>query len=437
MSPRSSFQRILDSVVDNPFLRMVSSPIPICVVALCLRLAFVADQAHKIPAEALATIPFQNEVGSIAAAVSNGNGFCCVFLQPTGPTAWLAPVYPLLVALLFKIFGSFTVQAFYAAATMNSIFSALTCLLVYLAGERIGGNVVGMCAAWLWAFFPSGILMPFEWIWDTSLSALLAAALLWATLMAEEQWRVRNALLYGLLWGVALLTNPALGLLAPFLLGWIAYRQGGIAPARFRCTAVSLALIVACCLPWTIRNAVQFHRLIPLRSNFAFELWLGNNEVFDEHSREISRITRFEQVRRYAQLGETAFLNEKRAQAEAFLLRHPGLALKLTGRRIITTWLGTETPWLDFWRTDSWLIRFLFLWNVVTLLGAIAALARLFREHSPFLFPLAAFPLIFPLTYYITHSSLRYRHPCDPVLALLLAIAVIGVHRKQATVLKA
>jgi 4-amino-4-deoxy-L-arabinose transferase-like glycosyltransferase len=418
-------QRILNSAVYRRFLRIASSPFLICAVAFILRLGFLLDQAHNIPAEALATVPFQNEVGNIAASLAAGNGFCCLFRQPTGPTAWLAPIYPLLVAMLFKMFGVFTAKSFYAAALMNSMFSAAVCLPLYSIGKRIGGIAVATAAAWIWVFFPSGILMPFEWIWDTSLSALLAATLLWATLEVADRRSLRNALLYGLLWGAALLTNPIFGILLPFLFGWVLYRQRREQRAGLKYAFLSVLVVAACCAPWTIRNALQFHRLIPLRSNFAFELWLGNNEVFDQRSRELNRITRFEQVRRYGQLGESDFLEEKRREVANFLRTHPGLALSLAGRRVIATWLGTETPWLDFRRSDSALVRFLFLWNLVSLIGAIVGLVRLFAKNS-FFFPVAAFPLVFPSIYYVTHTSMRYRHPCDPVLALLLAIAVLG-----------
>ncbi len=64
--------------------------------------------------------------------------------------------------------------------------------------------------AWLWALFTNAIMMPFEWIWDTSLSALLAATILWATLELAESRRWRDWCGYGLLWGAALMTNPAL-----------------------------------------------------------------------------------------------------------------------------------------------------------------------------------------------------------------------------------
>jgi hypothetical protein len=34
--------------------------------------------------------------------------------------------------------------------------------------------------------------------------------------------------------------------------------------------------------------------------------------------------------------------------------------------------------------------------------------------------------VVYPCLYYVTHADLRYRHPIDPVLCLLTAIAVIS-----------
>ncbi len=280
-------------------------------------------------------------------------------------------------------------------------------------------------AAWIWVLFPSGIIMPSEWIWETSLSALFAAILLWATLCVADSFRLREAITYGALWGFSLLVNPALGSFFPFFLAWIAYRQ--FCKNRKwnpKPVLLSLALAIVICLPWTIRNAVQFHRLIPLRSNFPFELWMGNNEIYDLHSHEITRITRYEQIRLYQKLGETAFLADKFQKAKAFIHGHPALTLHLAGQRFIATWLGTATPYTDFLRADSSLARFILFWNAVTVILALAGLVRLFTARNPFLFPLAIVPLVFPLVYYFTQTSLRLRHPCDPVLALLLAIAI-------------
>src|SRR5713226_924382 len=45
---------------------------------------------------------------SIAEHIVLGQGFSSPFYQDTGPTAWVAPVYPYLAALVFRLFGLFS-----------------------------------------------------------------------------------------------------------------------------------------------------------------------------------------------------------------------------------------------------------------------------------------------------------------------------------------
>jgi 4-amino-4-deoxy-L-arabinose transferase-like glycosyltransferase len=429
-----SIRCMLFSSMLNGFLRLIRNSWFIALIALLLRAAFLLYKAHLIPAIVLASVPFQNEAGNVASALAQGQGFCCLFRQPTGPTAWLAPAYPLLIAGIFKIFGIFTLRSFYASVLLNCLSSALACVPVFAVGKRLGGQNTAAVAAWLWAIFPSGIILPFEWIWDTSLSAFLAAVLLWATLELADSLRWRDFVLYGLLWGLSLLTNPALGALFPFLFGWILYRHRYDAKALVTPSLICLVVLVFTCLPWTLRNCIQFHRFIPLRSNFAFEFWSGNNEIFDENSHEVNRITRFEQIRLYARLGENAFLDDRWHRATAFVRKHPALYVQLFGRRIVSTWIGSESPLRDFLQTDSALARFLLLWNALALVGVMVGLARLYLLHRGFFLPIAAWPLVFPITFYVAHTSLRHRHPCDPVLALLIAIAITGASGRIAPV---
>ena len=403
---------------------LLSSPWFIFSVALLLRLSFLFYEAHQVPSEALATVPFQNEQGSVAAALAQGQGFCCLYQHPTGPTAWLAPVYPVFLAIIFKLFGTFTVASFYVAALFNCVFSALVCLPLFLTALRIGNRATAATAAWLWAVFPSGILIPFEWIWETSLSALLAITLLWAAFRLAGDPRRRNFVLYGLFWGFCLLVNPALGAVLPFLLLWIYLRISSSRLQRIRDISVVLCLAMLVCIPWTVRNAIQFHRFIPIRSNLPFELWMGNNPIYDPHSRQLNRITRYEEMHRYSQSGEASYLEEKGRAAKEFIRAHPSLALQLAERRAVGLWMGTPSPWRDFQRADSNLVRFIFIWNALTLLGAAAGLVCLFFVRRWFVLPVAAYPLAFPLVYYATQSSLRLRHPCDPILALLMALAI-------------
>ncbi|HYA62359.1 MAG TPA: glycosyltransferase family 39 protein [Candidatus Sulfotelmatobacter sp.] len=415
------------------FIALLPSPWFIALVALLLRTVLLLCKASVIPAEILATVPFQNEVGNVASALASGHGFCCLFRQPTGPTAWLAPVYPLLVAGVFKLLGTFTLRSFYAVVLLNCVFSALTCIPLFNAGERIAGRSAAALATWLWAFFPTGIILPYAWIWDSSLSALLAAALLWATLRLADSSRPLHFALYGFLWGISLLTNPSLGALLPFLLALVFFRHREANPQKLRLLLLAAAALLVICLPWTTRNYLQFHRFVPLRSNFAYEFWSGNNEIFDEHSRALNRITRYEQTHLYARLGENAFLDDKWQKAKSFVSAHPSLYAQLCARRIVATWLGTESPWQDFFQADSLLARSLLLWNAITLVGMIAGLVRLYLRQRPYFFPVAVFPLFFPIAFYLAHTSLRHRHPCDPVLALLLSVAIAGTGVRKTT----
>jgi hypothetical protein len=54
----------------------------------------------------------------------------------------------------------------------------------------------------------------------------------------------------------------------------------------------------------------------------------------------------------------------------------------------------------------------------------VAALARLLILRNSFFIPIAAYPIVFPFVYYLTQTSLRLRHPCDPVLALMVVLAL-------------
>ena len=97
-------------------------------VAFGARLAFATDQAFRIPSAVLSTASFDQETGSIAAALATHKGFSDPFNKETGPTAWLTPVYPSLVALAFRIFGVRSLAAFYLLVVLNILFSTAVCV---------------------------------------------------------------------------------------------------------------------------------------------------------------------------------------------------------------------------------------------------------------------------------------------------------------------
>lgn len=402
----------------------------IAFAALTARLWFAWDQQKKIPHAALATVPFDQETGSIALSLSQGHGYANLFRKDTGATAWLAPVYPFLLSLVFRFFGAMTLASFFVAVVLNALFSAAATFPLYAIARRAAGVLVAAATAWAWVFLPAGILLPFEWIWDTSLSVLLAVTLLWLTLRVAESTKRSLWIGYGLLWALALLTNPALGICLPFLFVWAVLRADFVIGRFWAAPLISLALMILCCLPWTLRNYHHFHRFIPIRSSLPFELWIGNNDIFDEHAvGGIQRITRYEETRGYAQLGETAYLDEKSRLAFAFIRTKPYLFARLIGRRIIATWLGTERPYDDLKRADSSLVRAILILNLLLTVGTSAGIVLLLARRHPLAVPLTVFPLFYPMIYYVTHTSLRYRHPIDPFIVLLTLLSVATAYR--------
>jgi len=404
----------------------------ILVVALALRLGYLWEQVHAYPDRILSIYPFLVEPGNIAYSLAVGKGFSSPFRVDTGPTAWATPIYPLLLAGVFRIWGTYTLASYIAAASLNILCSTLTCVPLFFSARRIGGLGVAAGAAWLWAIFPNAIIIPSGWIWDTSLSALLAASILCGTLAVAESRCVGAWLGYGLLWGFTLMTNPTLAFLLPFLLGWMVYRARQKGPSRLLWPALSVCVAVLCCVPWTIRNYAVFHSFVPLRSVMGLQLWMGNNEYYrDRFPGWLHPINNMSERAEYVRSGEIAYMEEKRREAIQFMVHHPWQEARLACMRFIATWVGTDNPIRDFLRDHTFSLRISLASNLLTAIGVVLGAISMFRRRSPYALPVVAFPVVFPLVFYVTQALLRYRHPIDPVILLLTAIAIRELMRSS------
>ena len=405
----------------------------ILLAALLLRLTAAWGYAHVRPAHALGIIPFLFEPGNIGYALATGHGFSSPFRVDTGPTAWMTPVYPLLLAGIFHIFGVYTYGSFVAAVLCNILFSVLTTAPIFFIGERLGGRAVAATAAWLWVVFPNAIVIPYRYIWDTSLAALLASSILWATLMLAESKSRKGWWAYGLLWGFTLMTNPTLGSLLPLLLAWIAFRRR---KESHWLTGPVTALVITflCCVPWTVRNYRTFHTLVPLRSVMGLQLWIGNNEQAEHQwPGQLHPIGNSAERAEYIRMGEIQYMHHKRDEALHFMTSHPGEETRLIATRFIATWTGgSQRPIRDFLFVYTWWFRFILLFNLFAAAGAACGIVLLHRSRSPYAFPVAVVPIAYPLISYLSIASPRYRHPIDPVILLLTGVSVLWLFRRGA-----
>jgi hypothetical protein len=180
-----------------------------------------------------------------------------------------------------------------------------------------------------------------------------------------------------------------------------------------------------------VRNYFAFHRFVPLRSAFPIALWLGHNRVFDPQAPPTTRVTPYEEAREYKRLGEDAFMRKKWIDAVSFIRAHPALELGLFEQRFVAFWAGLPSPFKRFLEAESLGDRILLLANFLATLGTIGGVVAVWINWRRYAFVLSAFPLAFPWMYYVTLPYLRYRHPIDPILMLLSALALDALLRRK------
>jgi hypothetical protein len=155
------------------------SPAWIAAIALIVRVGWIViGHTYKFK-NTDDNFGFGWEMGRIAAALASGHGFSSPFGPATGPTAWEPPLYPYLTAGVFLVFGIYSKASAFVLLSLNSIFSALTCVPIFLIARRIFSEKVAVGSAWTWALLPNIIFWCTRAIWETSLAALLLTLIFW------------------------------------------------------------------------------------------------------------------------------------------------------------------------------------------------------------------------------------------------------------------
>jgi 4-amino-4-deoxy-L-arabinose transferase-like glycosyltransferase len=405
-------------------------------VALAIRLVVVAFQYPDQLRPRLDHFLFGYEAGRVARAIASGRGFSDPLIKESGPTAMMGPIYPFLLAGVYKVSGIYTAASAIVALSLNSLFSALTCVPVFLLARESFGERVGTFAAWTWAIFPYAVFFAVNRIWETCLTTLLLSVLFVITIYLARRARLAKWIGFGLLWGVAALTSPSVLSLLPFLGGWACYRLHLRREKWVRPVSAAALVFFLTLLPWSVRNYRTFHKLIPLRDNFWLEMWVGNHGDTSLQTFATSHPSMAEaESNEYYRLGEIAYMAEKRLGTEGFISAHPGWFVLLTLRRIAFNWTGAwslpHRPVLETFDPDEPFDPANVIFCTALSLLAFIGLRRAFLEHEDtrwlYVFALACFPAL----YYLMAAHLRYRHPIDPEIVILAVYALATWRRSS------
>lgn len=369
---------------------------------------------------------FDYEIGEIADAVASAHGFSdpYPYYGKSGPSALIPPVYPFVLAAIFKLFGAFSRASLVAALFLNCVTSSITAVPLLRIGTKCFSERVGRWSAWTWMAFPYSVYWGAVFPWTTVLTALLLAFLILCAIELESSSGIGAWLGFGLLSGFAALNDPVIVAVLPFIIGWPCYWRAVRGQPWKRPVVAALLAMAIVPVPWLIRNYRVFHRPVFIRDTFWVAFRIGNSGQTlhweDDYAVPSHNPSELEEMSR---LGEPGYMDAKRRQSIAFIRANPGLFAELSLRRFVFFWTGFwsfNSKYLELEPADPANIPFSAVLTALVLLG----LWRAFREKNPRRWLLGLIFLFFPAIYYFTDPHLRHRHPLDPEIVMLSLYAL-------------
>ncbi|WP_145194700.1 hypothetical protein [Planctomycetes bacterium Poly30] len=381
------------------------------------------------------------EQGAISQSLADGDGFRDPFLKESGPTAWAAPLYPMLVATLLRITDGPSWSTAVALALIQALSAALTCVFLFRLGRVLHSEALGLLAAAAWALHPMAAYLPVALVWD---STFVALGITWflanlAESVCErglEPISARTGAGLGLRFGLVLLVNPAPLALVPMIAAFVALRQTSMDCVRRALPALGGFALAAAAItaPWTVRNALVLGSP-NIRTNLGVEFMVGNNDdatgPFNGHLHPAYNADEFA---RYVELGEVAYSAECRDRAMDWARRNPARFAGLTLERFQRFWIGPDPRAKVYLGMGNEQKRDWQGWikyashALAGVLGILGCLLWKSPVRGSAWIPRGTL-LLFPAVYYLTHVFERYRFPIEPIVTLAAAALVLRIMR--------
>jgi len=380
------------------------SGLAIFVLAFLIRLGMLIYLGHMGRHDAA-------EVDNIAMALLRTHRFADPYALPTGPTAHTTPFYPLLVAALYRLFGSGYAGHVVRSLLVIGAYSFLYSLYPWVATNLGFSRQVGLIAGFASALLPVKRSAEVFLGWEEPYGAIVLAILLVLTFKhrSTPQRKISMALSMGLLWGVGFYICFSLAaVLGSLTLVDLALRRSWATVRDNACIVLAAVLVIS---PWIIRNRIELHGWTLMRTAFGQNMWCSNNDHAhpsvelinaDPIARMMYPFNSKKEALKVRQMGELAYDRYDLQLALSWIREHPGRFASLSLRRFLYFWMG------PFEHTYELVVTTLY-----TLTGLLG-LWFVYRFVGPIQFELWTVTLIsFPLIYYFLQYVNRYRTPID------------------------
>ena len=246
----------------NSFLNWLDKNlIPILILALVIRLIIVANTSMD-PAEGGDAFQYDQ----IALSLKNGDGYS--FLGET--TALRAPVYPVFLAIIYKIFG----YNYLVVKIFQCFIEIVTMIVCYKTIFENFGKRRAILSLLLFCFHP-GLIIYNSRILTETLFTLFLSLSIYFLMKAQKFYSIRFAIFSGFIFGICILTKPTpIGLIG-FLFLSIIFMNEKIKRAKIFFTFSLLAFLTV--IPWTMRNYFKMDEItLVSNSSFGHMMFIGS-----------------------------------------------------------------------------------------------------------------------------------------------------------------
>ena len=370
------------------------------------------------------------EMGRVARALVTGYGYADPFMRPHRPHHLGSSALSVADCRSIQDFRRLHAAIRVGHSRHQQLLLCLTTLTTYEIAARCFNRRVAVWSAWVWALYPAAMQYAVRWVWEMTVSTWLLSLILVLALRMRQIGEIasdpdplsndagrtlRRWVIFGALWGILALSNPSLLLFLPACGLWVLHgtrhmqRQVGFA-------SMSAVIFIICISPWMVRNALVFHRFIPMRANFGAELYLGNGPGAMGFLMEYNHPYEApDQLRLYKQLGEVDYAQMRGRLAKKYIEHDPGLFLRNSLKRLYFFWISVPHPSNNAWYIEAVRVANFAFASIAGLFGLALALKR--RKPAAWLFAWAF--LLVPLIYYFVTVHARFRDPLEPLIAIL------------------
>ncbi|WP_242966884.1 glycosyltransferase family 39 protein [Desulfosporosinus sp. FKA] len=335
----------------------------------------------------------------------------------------IGPVYPLLLALIYGVFGFKS----YAMVVMvlHGVLGAVSAVLAFKTGELLFGKRYGWIPYVLTLGYPLFAFWGMYVLTETTYVLAIWLFLYYSARYAREISRPKltTLLILGVVIGVSNLVRPLLLLYFPVLGFWIFWMKGWRLKQALRDFMLILFMTVVVMSPWWIRNELKYHQFIAVSNYGSYEFYLGNNPrtitnsyfVMDQPSYDpavkarIDKLPLLEQEKEYKSLGVS------------YILSHPVLFLERTFAKEKNLFWQPVSP--EDGQSYKMKGSFLDKWYLLLGLSGIILSIIWLKKYSFLLLYILYYSFIVSMISVV--SGGRYRLPVMPAMILLGSLGFV------------